>query len=89
MIQKYAQDYGFDLAKSTRKTWNGYKVYVMDYEKELDVIPCTGYPMFILVKDDEVRVSTHDEAFPIMDSLYGKKKKGFENKLSGDHLRLS
>ena len=38
--------------------WNGYKVFVPVYKKETYI----GYPLVVLAKGDEVRVSTVDES---------------------------
>lgn len=45
---------GFKMGKD----WNGYKVFVPVYKKETYV----GYPLVVLAKGDEVRVSTIDES---------------------------
>lgn len=41
-----------------RGEWNGYTVYEPQYSQ----MPVIGYPYVILVKGDEVRISTVDES---------------------------
>ena len=43
--------------------WQGYKVYEPVYKNA----PKIGYPLVVLVKDDEVMVSTEDEAFDYLE----------------------
>lgn len=45
--------------------WNGYKVYGLDFGENATV----GLPMFILEKNNQVRLTTEDEAFAIIDTL--------------------
>ena len=43
--------------------WNDYKVYEPFYSKPVAI----GLPLVVLVKDDEVRVSTEREAFDYLE----------------------
>ena len=45
------------------KEWNGYIVYVPVYKHLYE----GGLPQVVLVKDGEVRVSTHEEGFAYME----------------------
>lgn len=48
--------------------WEGYKVYspfISDYDGPLII----GYPLFVLEKDDEIRLNEFDETFKIMDVI--------------------
>lgn len=48
--------------------WNGYNVYSLlsgdDVDSEFP--PCVGYPLVLLVKEDEIRVSTPEESLEYM-----------------------
>lgn len=52
MEELQADDYAESVA------WNGYKVFVPEYEDN----PCIGLPYVVLVKGEEVRISTPEEA---------------------------
>ena len=43
--------------------WNGYQVYIPEYKGN----PCIGLPYVVLVKGDEVRISTEDESLKYLD----------------------
>lgn len=65
--EAYAKKIGYVTAKKIGR-WNNYDVYepLMD---PADGIPITGIPVFILSRGGEVRTSTPDESFKIMDNL--------------------
>lgn len=44
--------------------WNGYDVYIPEY----DQFSYVGLPFIVLVRGDEVRISTEDEAFEYLDN---------------------
>lgn len=48
---------------SQGKSWNGYEVYIPEYDKLVFV----GLPSVILVKDGVARISTPDEAMEYLD----------------------
>ena len=56
----------YELAADSYKKgedWQGYQVYEPIYKNA----PKIGYPLVVLVKDDEVMVSTEDEAFDYLE----------------------
>lgn len=58
---KYIQSFIEELNTSEYKKgrlWKGYEVYEPVYDDDV----CMGLPYVILAKDDEVRISTDDEA---------------------------
>ena len=59
-----AEEQGYGAIKLL-KDWNGYKVYdlLIDTSGEIAYI---GLPYVILVKGDEIRMSTAEEAFKIL-----------------------
>lgn len=66
-VEAYAKELGYETAKKIGH-WNNYDVYepLMDLT---DGIPIIGIPVFILSRGAEVRTSTQDESFKIMDGL--------------------
>ena len=63
-IEKFAKLQGFDKIEPAGK-WRGYNVYKPVYEEEVTV----GLPLVILVKGNNIRMSTPDEAFAIIDDM--------------------
>lgn len=64
-VEKWARentDCNFDRLKKGYN-WNGYEVWEEVYDKPATV----GYPLVILVKDDEIRESTLDESLEYLD----------------------
>ena len=59
-IKQFAKDNGYETVKKL-KHWNGYEVYEPIMEK--GTISFIGPPLVILVKGDEIRMSTVDEAY--------------------------
>ena len=51
--------------------WNGFKVYEPIYEKNAFI----GYPLVILVKDNNARISTPDESLDYLDYKDSLKSK--------------
>lgn len=64
-INEFAIKHGGDYAYKYEKTWNGYTVYGLCYNKRITV----GKPRFILVKDGKMRLSEPEECFKIMDAV--------------------
>lgn len=65
-VTEFAKENGYKGAEK-KISWNGYEVYEPIYGNRS---ACTGYPLVILVKGDEIRLSTDDEALEILDILY-------------------
>lgn len=62
-VNKYAKDQGYDYAEENGK-WREYDLYYPRFKQQgLKV----GFPMFILVKGDKIRMSTYDEAYEIIE----------------------
>lgn len=61
-VNAFAKEHGYEKAEYL-KDWNGYKCYepIMN-ETETSFI---GLPLVILVKNDEIRMSTSEEAMII------------------------
>ncbi|NLY08555.1 MAG: hypothetical protein GXZ11_01435 [Tissierellia bacterium] len=58
--------YGFNIVRHIGE-WKGYQVYSPGEKGET---PMIGLPVFVLVKGEEMRLSTHEEAFAAMRYLY-------------------
>lgn len=67
-VEEFAQDNGYKGAKETKLVFNGYKVYEPTFSKNSTAY--VGYPLVILVKGDDMRLSTEDESLEILDILY-------------------
>lgn len=65
-IIEFARKNGYDGAVP-KGMWRDYKVYEPTFEgdKPMNV----GLPLMILVKGEEIRLSTPDEAFAYLDTL--------------------
>ncbi|HCG36154.1 MAG TPA: hypothetical protein DER23_07410 [Clostridiales bacterium] len=59
-IIAYAKEQGYETAVYL-KQWKDYDVYEPVYDSSCAA--CIGVPLVILVKGDEIRISTVDEAF--------------------------
>ena len=65
-IKNELKDIGFDTLEYLGK-WDGYKVYSPIYTNLKDnEVPIIGLPLYVLEKDDEVRLSDDNECFKIM-----------------------
>lgn len=64
-VNEFAIEHGGDYTYKYEKTWNGYTVYEICYNKKKIV----GKPRFILVKDGNMRISKPEECFKIMDAV--------------------
>ena len=49
-----------------RSKWNGFKVYYAENKIVDGIIPITGYPIFILVKENKAHFATNEETHKIM-----------------------
>ena len=67
-VLKYAKTRGYDKVTKCDKTWDGYSIYEPGFNRKGS--PKIGYPLVILVKDDEIRISTEDESLEILDYLF-------------------
>ena len=68
-IIAFAKEWGYSGAQYSGK-WNGYEVYNPTYEGATEEEPAIiGLPLIILVKGNEIRLSTPDEAFAYLDTL--------------------
>lgn len=65
-IIAYAKEQGYETAVYLNQ-WHGYDVYEPVYDSKCAA--CIGVPLVILVKNNEIRMSTVDEAFEHLDSL--------------------
>ena len=65
-VVSFAVENGYEGAKFLRD-WNGYKCYE-PIVNDNDISFC-GPLFIILVKDDEIRMSTPEEAFLYLDSI--------------------
>jgi len=65
-VIKFAKDQGYETAEPLG-TWQGYDVYEPIYSK--DGVSYIGYPLMIMVKGDEIRMSTDEEALQQIDNL--------------------
>jgi len=63
-VLQFAKTRGYDSIRKRRKTWNGYDVYEPIYRK--GVISYIGLPLVILVKENEIRLSTPQESFELL-----------------------
>lgn len=50
--------------------WNGYTVYEPVYSTKV----CIGFPLIVLVKGEEVRISTNKESIEYLDQKYGNEE---------------
>jgi len=55
--------------------WKGYNVYVPIYKGK----PCIGLPYVVLVKGEEVRLSTPDESLEYLEYEQSKKQYSYGN----------
>lgn len=69
-VKAFAKKNGYETAEKLN-SWNGYECYepIMDSKKETAV----GPPLLILVKGENIRMSTPDEAFQQMDDTDGEE----------------
>lgn len=65
-VLEYARECGYDTV-SYKGVWNDYHVYEPDFYGIRTV--CVGLPLSILVNDDEIRLTTADECFEVLDAL--------------------
>ena len=66
-ILEYAEMQGYDYAEKCDITWNGYDVWKPKFDGE--GVAIIGYPLVILVKGNEIRMSSKDESLEILDII--------------------
>ena len=69
-ILDYAREEGYDSITKLGE-WNGYIVYDPSFAGNETVY--AGYPLVILVKDKEIRLSEEEECFEILDFFANKE----------------
>ena len=62
--------------------WNGYEVYELEFDKK----SCVGLPLVILVKGEEVRLSTPDESLEYLDYSLNQNAKNKNTSALGSEL---
>ena len=67
-ILNFALKRGYDYVKKTDTVWKGYQVFKPCFDGV--GVAYVGYPLVILVKDNEIRMSTADESLEILDIMY-------------------
>lgn len=67
-IMAFARQQGYDSIAEL-KPWRGYEVYEPLFED--DGMACVGLPLVILVKGDEIRMSTPEEAIQNIENSDG------------------
>ena len=50
------------------KSWKGYEIYIPDYKKPVYI----GFPYVVMVKEEEVRLSTEEESLDYLSYSEGK-----------------
>ncbi len=70
-IENYAKSRGYDYVEDGGK-WKDYDVYRPRYKG--NEIRYVGYPLVILVKDEEIRMSTKVECFEYLDYFAQKNR---------------
>jgi len=65
-VVEFAQEHGYETAEPLG-SWQGYDIYEPVYSK--DEVSCIGLPLMIMVKGNEIRMSTTDEAIQQIDDL--------------------
>lgn len=68
-IIDYAKKQGYETAEFLRD-WRGYKVFSAIYNSKENC--CVGLPYIILVKGEEIRLSTPDECFDFLNETEDK-----------------
>ena len=85
-VLKFTKRQGLPPAKLVTR-WNGYDVYqvqwpVVKLPDGSELVPAIGPPQYILDKGGNVRVTTYDEGFEILDLLI--KKNGWDEEDAED-----
>jgi len=65
-VMQFAKEQGYKTAEPIG-SWRGYDIYEPIYSK--DEVSYIGLPLMIMVKEDEIRMSTDDEALQQIDDL--------------------
>ena len=66
-ILKYAKIRGYDKVEKYDIVWNGYEVWHPGFNG--NGVAIIGFPLVILVKGDEIRMSSKDESLEILDII--------------------
>lgn len=64
-IQKFAQENGYEKINYKGK-WKDYEVFDPIYSESKE-ISYVGYPLMILVKNEEIRLTTPEESLELLD----------------------
>ena len=67
-ILAFAKKCGYDGIEKTEVNYRGYEVYYPTFDGE--GVAFTGYPYAILVKGEEIRMSTVDESLEILNIIH-------------------
>lgn len=80
----FAEGEGYDGAKKMPYKYKGMEVYEPYFNGK--GIPCIGFPLVILAKGDDARMSTQDESLEVLDIHidYCKKHKEFAKQYGDD-----
>lgn len=65
-VVEFAKDNGYDNAKYLGE-WQNYKVFEPTFNDSEENF--VGYPLSILVKDKEIRFTTEEECFKVLDKF--------------------
>ena len=65
-IIKFAKENGYETVKRLDIQFKGYEVYEPSFDDEMPVV---GLPLFILAKGTELRLTSPEECFKILDLL--------------------
>lgn len=63
-IYDFAEEQGYETVREG-KPWNGYNVYIPGFKGK--GVAYVGYPLVILEKNGEIRMSTVEESFEYLD----------------------
>lgn len=67
-VIEFAKKNGYDGAEP-RGEWKGYEVYEPTFKDSGEELAIVGLPLVILVKGEEIRMSTPDEALERLDDI--------------------
>lgn len=65
-VHKYAKEQGYRITRYTG-VWNGYRVYEPGYGPI--AVRYVGLPLYILVQDELIRMTTDEECMEILDAF--------------------
>lgn len=67
-VLKYAKKRGYDKVEKYDIVWNGYEVWHPSFNG--NGVAIIGFPLVILVKGNEIRMSTPDESIEVLKLRY-------------------